>query len=76
MKHQAKIEIEAGIPMPKVKEKQEGKTATLRLMKIGDSIIIDDARSHNGWRSCARSMGAKVCMRQLEDGRSRMWRTS
>ena len=76
MKNESKIET--GIPMPKVKEKQEGKTATLRLMKIGDSIIIDDAsaRSHNGWRSCARSMGAKVSMRQLEDGRSRMWRTS
>jgi hypothetical protein len=65
--------IEKGIPP--TKRRTDGKTALLRQMEIGDSILVPTDREAENFRTCATFAQMKVSVRKVENG-VRVWRVA
>lgn len=64
--------IDSGIPI-QPSRREQGVTATLRLLKVGDSFLSTARR--NALYSCAHAIGIKVSIRKTPEG-LRVWRIS
>lgn len=62
--------IDSDIPLP-ASRKEQGVTATLRLLKVGDSFL--STASRNALYSCAHVIGIKLSIRKTPEG-LRVWR--
>ena len=71
MPKENEIEIEHNIPIPE--EQQQGLTATLQQMEIGDSVLVNYSKSQ-GIASIAQRLGYKTTRRKVKDGWYRIWR--
>lgn len=71
------IKIEKDIPIPPPKTVSGGIEATLKIMDIGDSIIIP-IRSRGFIYTSAKRAGVKVTCRQIEGTMDtlRLWKTA
>lgn len=65
--------IEKGVPP--IKGRTDGKTALLRQMEIGDSILVSTDRVGENFRTCATFAQMKVSVRKVEGG-VRVWRVA
>ena len=65
--------IEKGVPP--IKGRLNGKTALLRQMEIGDSILVPTHHEAESFRTCAAFAQMKVSARKVENG-VRVWRVA
>ena len=71
------MKIEKGIPIPMKKANSKNNFATiLRSMEVGDSILFDRTENKpSSFYVCARRLGLKITVRELDEKQSRVWRT-
>lgn len=71
------MKIEKGIPIPMKKANSKNNFATiLRSMEVGDSILFDRTETKpSSFYVCARRLGLKITVRELDEKQSRVWRT-
>lgn len=65
------IKIEHGIPIPT--NKAFGMTATMRKMKVGDSVVLPLSQ-RNSVHPAARHLKIKVATRKISATECRVWR--
>jgi hypothetical protein len=70
-----KIKIDRNVPVPDRKERTKGITETLRLMKEGESTVINTF-DVNSWRACGRAIGIKCRVERdvKRPSKTRLWR--
>ena len=68
------IKIDQNIPVPSKRgDLVVPVSATLKKMKVGDSVLVDKSVA-NSFRAMAPRYGMVVTGRQQEDGNIRVWR--
>jgi hypothetical protein len=68
---EANLKVESGIPLPK--KRSSGITMAMRMMKIGDSFIMDSEKS-GSLASSAKCAEIKVTMLKISKSKHRVWR--
>jgi len=67
--------IEKGIPIPSKSAVSQEVAATLKVMDVGDSIVITSWKTMSSVYTCAKTAGVKVMGRTLpNDEGIRVWR--
>ena len=67
-------QIEKGVPLPAPRKKrEEGLTATMRNMEVGDSILVPQSRRSNVYM-VQKALGHKYTVRQVDKSQVRIWR--
>lgn len=67
-------QIEEGIIPPPPRSQTRRLDASVRGMKPGQSVVLNDVESVRAFRALGHYHGWKVIQRTLEDGRVRVWR--
>ena len=67
--------IEKGIPIPKARATENGPSAVLRQMEIGDSILLHPEQVIS-YRATGNRLGFKPIIRKLSPTEYRLWRTA
>jgi hypothetical protein len=66
-------QIDSGVP--RLNERANTITATLKKMEVGQSIVIPKEK-RGGAASVARHLGLKITTRTVSDTEVRLWRTA
>lgn len=68
--------IEDGVPLPLKREKKDGLTGVLRVMQIGQSVLVPfkQPNASSMARAVGRRVGFKFATRVEGPGSTRIWR--
>jgi len=71
--------IEKGMPIPRTRSGRGENKALMQAMDIGDSFVLkakNKASAWGSWYVIAKRLGYKITVRELGDGKYRLWRTA
>ena len=75
MSEDFKIEKDIPIPIKRAKSKNNF-VVILKSMEVGDSILFDRTEIRpSSFYVCARRLGLKITVREIDEKQSRVWRT-
>ena len=69
------MEVEKNVPIPAKKVNAKNNFVTLlKSMEVGDSILFDRTKTKpSSFYVCARRLGYKITMRELDEKQTRFW---
>lgn len=72
------MKVEKNVPIPEKKINSKNNfVAILKSMEVGDSILFDRLETKpSSFYVCAKRLGFKVTVREIDEKQSRVWLTS
>ena len=69
------MKVEKNIPIPAKKVNAKNNFVTLlKSMEVGDSVLFDRTKTkQSSFYVCARRLGYKITMRELDEKQTRVW---